>query len=121
MKILTEWYRFEIPDKWNDLVKARKKKSRVDLVLAWDEELGYSGRLVSLRCLKRKITGDDENTELLGNITGESGDKRYLYATYGKEGDVSEDNEDLYFRLVDQLWRIYESIEPANGYSWTAV
>ena len=27
MKILTEWYRFEIPDKWNDLVKAKKRKA----------------------------------------------------------------------------------------------
>lgn len=35
-----------------------------------------------------------------------------------REGAVSEMNEDLYWRLRDRLWSIFDSIEAADGYSW---
>ena len=116
MRITEEQYTFELPERWNGLVGVRKRDRRVDLVLLGEEEPGCSGLLVSLKCLKRKISKPDEYTELLGMLDGEDGQHRYLYAVYGREGAVSEMNEDLYWRLRDQLWKVYESIRPpVNG------
>ena len=118
MKISSERYSFEIPDKWKEMVGAKTKGNRTDIVLLWDEEYGCSGLMVSLRCLKRKKNAPDEYTELIGTLTGESGGKWFLYAVYGQEGAVSEANEDLYWRLRDQLWKVFESIRPNDGYSF---
>ena len=118
MKITEDFYSFEIPERWANLVGAIKKKSRVDIVLLWEADTGCSGILVSLKCLKHKIKKPDEYTELLGILNSEAGDRRFLYASYGREGAVSEGNEDLYWRLRDQLWMIFDSINPADGYNW---
>ncbi|MBP5153548.1 MAG: hypothetical protein ILP12_00880 [Lachnospiraceae bacterium] len=121
MRITADGYSFEIPDKWKDLAGARRKGRRTDLVLLWEEEPGCSGLLASLRCRKRRISRPDEYTELLGRLTGADGEVRYLYAVYGREGCVSEANEDLYWRLRDQLWKVFESVQPAEGCVWQAV
>ncbi|MBR4210582.1 MAG: hypothetical protein IKQ96_10300 [Lachnospiraceae bacterium] len=118
MRILTDYYSFELPDKWKDLVGIRKKGYRTDLILLWEETPGCSGLLASIKCLKRKVSNPDEYTEFLGSIRGEDGGVRFLYAYYGQEGVVSEENEDLYWRLRDQLWQAFESISPAAGYGW---
>ena len=118
MKIVQDMYLFEMPDRWKDLVGVIKKGNRVDLVLLWEEDPGCQGLLVSLKCLKYRKTKADEYTELLGKLHGKDGTRRYLYAAYGREGTVSEANEDLYWRLRDQLWMIFESLQPAEGYSW---
>ncbi len=110
-------YFFEIPDKWKDIAGVRRKGARVDIVLLWEEEPGCSGLLASLKCLKRRIAKPDGDTELLGRLLGEDGGTLYLYAVYGKEGAVSEANEDLYWRLRDRLWEVFESVCPAEGYS----
>ncbi len=119
MRITQDMYSFELPDRWKDLVGVIRKGNRVDLVLLWEEEPACSGLLVSLKSLKRK-TKPDEYTELLGKLSGEDGEPRYLYAAYGREGAVSEVNEDLYWRLRDQLFLVYDSLRPAAGYTWEA-
>ncbi len=118
MRIAQDLYSFELPDRWKDLVGVKGKDSRLDLVLLWEEAPGFKGILVSLKCLKRKKAKPDEYTELLGKLSGENGEHRYLYAAYGREGTVSEANEDLYWRLRDQLWQVFDSIRPAEGYGW---
>ncbi len=118
MKITEGRYSFEIPERWKELVGAKKKSSRIDLILLWEEEPGCSGLLVSLKCLKRKKSKPDEYTELLGTLSREDGTCSYLYAVHGQEGAVSEKNEDLYWRLRDQLWMVFESLSPEEGYSW---
>lgn len=110
MQIITEYYSFELPERWRDLVSVVKKSRRVDLVLLWEEDTGCSGLLASLKCLKRRISRPDEYTEFLCKLSYESGEDRYIYAAYGREGAVSEENEDLYWRLRDQLWMVFESI-----------
>ncbi|MBP5253789.1 MAG: hypothetical protein J6Z23_00115 [Lachnospiraceae bacterium] len=118
MRIQQELYSFEMPARWKDLVGARKKGRNVDLVLLWEEEPGCSGLLVRLRCLKRRISRPDEYTELLGRLVRGDGESFFLYAAYGQEGAVSEENEDLYWRLRDQLCLVFDSISPAEGVSW---
>ncbi|MBQ6679649.1 MAG: hypothetical protein IJM76_06460 [Lachnospiraceae bacterium] len=120
MRIVQDMYYFEMPDRWKDLVGAIRKGNCVDLVLLWEEEPGCKGLLVSLRCLKNRKTRLDEYTELLGKLSGENGEHRYLYAAYGREGTVSEVNEDLYWRLRDQLCLVFDSLRPTEGYSWEA-
>ena len=121
MKIIEEMYSFEMPDRWKDPVGVRHKGNHADLVLLWEEEPGCEGLLVRLKCLKRRKTKPDEYTELLGKLSGKDGERRYLYAAYGREGTVSEVNEDLYWRLRDQLWMVFDSIRPAEGYDWEPV
>ncbi len=121
MKIIEDMYSFEMPERWGDLVGVRRRGSRADLVLLREEEPGCEGLLVSLKCLKRRKAKPDEYTELLGILSGGEGERRYLYAAYGQEGTVSEVNEDLYWRLRDQLWTVFESIRPAEGYGWESV
>ena len=120
MRITEDQYSFELPERWKELVGVQKKKRRTDLVLLWEEEPGCSGLLVSLKCLKRKTARPDVYTEFLGRLSREDGARFFLYAVYGREGAVSEANEDLYWRLRDQLWKVFESILPAEGYSWQA-
>ena len=117
MQPAEEWYSFEIPERLKSLLKVRKKGNRTDFLLR-DEEQGYSGLLAGIKCLKRKLPQLDEYTEYLGRLTGENSDCRYLYAEYGKEGSVSELNEDLYWRLRDKLCLIFDSISPASGKTW---
>ena len=121
MRIAEDMYSFEMPDRWKGLVGVIRKDSRVDLVLLWEKAPGCKGLLVSLKCLKHKRTKPDEYTELLGKLSGKDGEHRYLYAAYGREGTVSEDNEDLYWRLRDQLWMVFDSLRPTEGYSWEPV
>ena len=118
MRYTEEWYSFEMPERWRGLVGVRKKSSRVDLILLQEETPGCSGLLVSLKCLKRKVSKTDEYTELLGCLSREDGERRFLYAIYGREGVVSEENEDLYWRLRDQLCLAFESLCPAESCCW---
>ncbi len=120
MLILEEMFSFVLPDKWKDLVGAIKKSGLTNLILLSEKGSGKSGLLVSLKSLKHQKTKEDEYSELLGIlIKGEQ--KRYLYAVYGKEGCVSEKNEDLYWRLRDQLWMVFDSISALEGCSWQPV
>ena len=121
MKIVEDMYSFETPDRWKDLVGVLRKGDRVDLVLLWEEDPNRKGLLVSLKCLKHRKTKPDEYTELLGKLRSENGEHRYLYAAYGREGTVSEVNEDLYWRLRDQLCLVFDSIRPTEGYAWESV
>ena len=121
MRIAEDMYSFEMPDRWKDLVGVIRKGSRVDLVLLREEDPRRRGLLVSLKCLKHKKTKPDEYSELLGKLRGGAGEHRYLYAAYGREGTVSEVNEDLYWRLRDQLWMVFDSLRPAEGYGWEPV
>lgn len=121
MKIAQDMYSFEIPDRWKGLVGVIRKGNRVDLVLLWEEDPNCRGLLVSLKCLKHKRAKPDEYTELLGKLSDENGEHRYLYASYGREGVVSEVNEDLYWRLRDQLCLVFDSLRPTEGYSRESV
>ena len=121
MRITEDWYSFELPARWRGLVGVRKRSHRVDLVLLREEAPGCSGLLASLKCLKRKTSKPDEYTELLGSLRRADGESRFLYAVYGREGAVSEENEDLYWRLRDQLCLVFENLRPAERCSWQAV
>ncbi len=121
MRVIEDMYSFELPGRWKDLVGVIRKDDCVDLVLLWEEDSRRRGLLVSLKCLKRRRAKTDEYTELLGELSGENGEHRYLYAAYGREGAVSEVNEDLYWRLRDQLWSVFDSLRPTEGYGWEAV
>ena len=63
----------------------------------------------------------DDYTELLGSLRRTDGERRFLYAVYGRTGAVSEENEDLYWRLRDQLCLVFESLCPAERCIWQAV
>ncbi len=115
MQITEDWYSFELPEHWRELVDVRKKKNRVDLLLLRENTPGCSGLLASLKCTKRRIPKPDEYTELLSSLSRTGGEGRFLYAVYGREDVVSEENEDLYWRLRDQLFLVFESIRPAEG------
>ncbi len=119
MRITEELYSFETPERWTGLVGVRKKGHRTDFVLRCEEDPSRSGLLASIKCLKRRIAKPDEYTELLGRLTGPDGECRFLYAAYGREGAVSEENEDLYWRLRDQLCLAFDSLKPGEGYSIT--
>ena len=121
MRIVEDMYSFELPDRWQDLVGVQRKSNRVDLVLLREEDPKRRGLLVSLKCLKHRKPKLDEYTELLGKLSGEDGDHRYLYAAYGREGTVSEVNEELYWRLRDQLCLVFDSLRPTEGYAWKSV
>lgn len=118
MEIKGDNYSFEIPEKWKDIIGTRRKGRNVDIILLWEEDTGCSGLLVRIRSLKRKLSEPDEYTEYLGRITSEDEENRFLYASYGREGAVSEENEDLYWRIRDQLYLIFDSIAPASGCLW---
>jgi hypothetical protein len=120
MRITGKLYSFEIPERWTGLVDVRKKGYRTDFVLRCEEDPSRSGLLAGIRCLKRRITEPDEYTEFLGSLTGPDGESRFLYAAYGREGAVSEENEDLYWRLRDQLCPVFDSLKPGEGYSMTS-
>ena len=115
MRFSTELYYFDLPGKWDGIVGVKKRGRTADIVLLWEKGTGHSGLLASLRCLKRKASKRDDDKELLGTLTDCDGGTFYLYAAYGREGSVSEENEDLYWRLRDRLWQIFESIRPAGG------
>ena len=121
MQITADWYSFELPERWRELVGVRKRIKRVDLILLREETPGCSGLLAGLKCLKHKTLKPDEYTELLGSLRRADGERRFLYAVYGREGAVSEENEDLYWRLRDQLCLVFESLCPAERCVWQAV
>lgn len=125
MKYSGEQYSFEIPDRFKDLIGVKRGPRRADIVLLSEDDPACSGILVSLRCRRTRIRRPDDFTELLGTLTGSDAGgngggpgRFFLYAAYGREGAVSEMNEDLYWRLRDRLWSIFDSIEAADGYSW---
>ena len=115
MIITEDWYSFELPEHWRELVGVWKKGKQVDLILLREDFPGCSGLLASLKCLKRKVSKPDEYTELLRSFCRADGERRFLYAVYGREGVVSEENEDLYWRLRDQLCLVFASICPVEG------
>ena len=121
MRITAKWYFFEMPERLKGLIGVRKTGGRVDLVLMQEEDPACSGLLVSLKCVKRKVSKPDDQTELLGTLTRKDGECRFLYAVYGREGAASEENEDLYWRLRDKLCLIFGSLCPAEGIEWQAV
>ena len=121
MKIVADMYSFEMPDRWKDLVGVMRKGNRADLVLLREEDPRRRGLLVSLKCLKHRKAKPDEYSELLGKLSGENGEHRFLYAAYGREGTVSEVNEDLYWRLRDQLCLVFDSLRPTEGCVWEPV
>ena len=137
MKYSGERYSFEIPDRFKDLIGVKRGPRRADIVLLAEDDPACSGILVSLRCRRTRIRRLDDFTEFLGTLTGSAGaqpdpgappsardgngggpGRFFLYAAYGREGAVSEMNEDLYWRLRDRLWQVFDSIEAADGYSW---
>ena len=95
MQTETKWFSFSLPDRWNSLVGVKKTRCRVDLILLREEDPACSGLLASLKCVGRRIVKPDEYTELLGTLPAGNGEVRYLYVIYGREGAVSEENEDL--------------------------
>lgn len=121
MKITADRYSFEIPEHWKELVGVRKRGRRVDIYLLREEDPDCSGLLVSLKCLKREVSKPDAYTELRGRLIGAEEETWLLYAVYGQEGAVSEENEDLYWRIRDQLWMVFDGLRPAEGYRWQTV
>ncbi len=118
MTIPAEGYSFDLPEQYRGLVGVRKRGARRDLILLREEDPCRSGLLASLKCRKRRIPEPDEYTEFLGTLRGDDGTVRFLYAAYGREGAVGEENEDLYWRLRDRLWQVFESIRPAEGFTF---
>ena len=117
MRIETKEYAFELPERWKGLVGVKKTKNRTNLVLLREEDPACSGLLFYLKCVKRPLSKPDEYTVLLGFLREESsGERRFLYVVYSREGAVSEENEDLYWRLRDSDWQLFESIRPAKGW-----
>ena len=120
MRFSTELYDFELPDKWNGIVGVKKRGRNADIVILREKGSGHSGLLAGLRCLKRKASKPDDGKELIGTLTDGDGGTLYLYAVYGREGSVGEENEDLYWRLRDRLRQVFESIRPAGGYVFSS-
>ena len=118
MRIETKEYAFELPERWKGLVGVKKTKNRTNLVLLREEDPACSGLLLSLKCVRRRIPAPDAYTEFLGRLSAGDGTSRFLYAVYGREGAVSEVNEDLYWRVRDRDWELFESICPAEGFLW---
>ena len=117
MRIETKEYAFELPERWKGLVGVKRTKNRTNLLLLREEDPACSGLLFYLKCVKRPLSKPDEYTGLLGFLREESsGERRFLYVVYGREGAVSEENEDLYWRLRDRDWQLFESIRPAEGW-----
>ena len=107
-----------MPARWQELVGLRKTRGRLNFYLLREEDPACSGLLLSLKCVRRRTPAPDEYTELLGRLSAGDGTSRFLYAVYGREGAVSEMNEDLYWRLRDRDWELFESICPAEGFLW---
>ena len=120
MKFETKQYSFEIPEKWKDIVGAEEKENGVILKLLREDNPSHDGILVTLKTVKDKksITGEFEQ---VGKLISNTGEVDYLFAIFGHEGACSEENEELFFRILDQLFKVYQTIQPANGYSWEAL
>ena len=98
MRITEDWYSFELPEHWRGLVGIRKRSRRVDLVLLCEESPGCSGLLASLKCLKHKVSKPDEYTELLGSLRRTDGERRFLYAVYGREEEQYHSRKEMSYR-----------------------
>ena len=118
MRIETARFSLELPERWAGIVGADKRRERLVLRLLWEQDPARSGILAVLRSVRDRDAVSGEGTEYLGRLTDESGACRYLFAVWGEEGACSEEHEELYFRLCDGLWKVFESIRPARGWRW---
>ena len=117
MRYQTKQYSLEIPDNLVGVMGCSKKGNNVVIRLLREEDTEHSGILVTLKLLKR-ITKNMENRELIGTVMNEQGARWQMIAVYGEEGSCSEENEDLYWRLMHRLYLVYESINPVEGFYW---
>ena len=117
MRYQTKQYSLEIPDNLVGVMGYSKKGNNVVIRLLWEDGMEHSGILTTLKLLKR-IPKNMENREMIGVLRNEEGTQWHLIAFYGEEDSCSEENEDLYWRLMDRLFLIYQSIAPASGYFW---
>ncbi|MBQ1877329.1 MAG: hypothetical protein II161_00800 [Erysipelotrichaceae bacterium] len=115
MKYETKGYFLEIPDNLTGVMGCKGRDKDVRVLMLTEEDC--SGLLASLKLYKKGPRNRD-NTEKVGTLTDPEGTIWQLYAVYGEEGSCSEENEDLYWRLVDRLWLVFESIRPQEGYHW---
>ena len=116
MNIDTKLFSFDIPDNLTGVLGAAKTRGGVVFRLLCEEE--RSGIVTTVKALKRFPSRNAEGYELIGTLTEPDGSRRYLFAVWGEEGACGEDNEDLYFRLCDRMYKVYKSITPAPGCKW---
>jgi len=121
MKYETKRFSLEIPENLKDIVGIEENEDDVIVKLLWEEDTEHDGIIVTLKAVKDKDSITSDNIEEIGMLTSDSGETYYLIAVYGEEGACSEENEELYFRLVDKMFNVYESIEPVQGYSWKSM
>ena len=115
MRYDTRGYYLEIPANLTGVMGCKGRDKDVRILMLTEEE--GSGLLAALK-LYKKGPRNTENTEKVGILTDPEGISWQMYAVYGEEGSCSEENDDLYWRLVDRLWLVYESIQPQDGYRW---
>ena len=114
----TEHYTFELPEKWRRLVAVSGRSLRVAIRETAEEDPAHSGVLCVLKLLKRDRPSGTAEYEDLGLIVFPNGERRHLFAVYGEEGACGEDTADLYFRLCDGLFPVFESIRPREGHAY---
>ncbi len=117
MRYETRGYYLEIPDNLTWVMGCKGRDRDVRILMLTEEDEDCSGLLASLK-LYKKGPRNRENTEKVGTLTDHEGISWQMYAVYGEEGSCSEENEDLYWRLVDRLWLVFESVRPQDGYQW---
>ena len=111
-------YSLELPDSWKNVVSVKESRNSVIIWETMENGAGRSGIVVTLKSSRKRLPGQD-GTEFLGTLVPADGSGNlYLYALYGTEGSCSEDNADLYWRLVDKMPLVFSSIQAAAGYTW---
>lgn len=111
-------YSFELPDSWKNVVSVKESRNSVIIRETMETGGGHSGIVVTLKSSRKRLPGQD-GTEFLGTLVPADGSGNlYLYALYGAEGSCSEDNADLYWRLVDKMPLVFMSIQAVEGYTW---
>ncbi len=111
-------YSLELPDSWKNVVSVKESRNSVIIWETMENGDGKSGIVVTLKSCRKRLPGQD-GTEFLGTLVPADGSGNlYLYALYGTEGSCSEDNADLYWRLVDKMPLVFSSIQAAAGYTW---
>ena len=118
MRYESKRYSFELPDSWKNVVSVKESRNSVIIRETMETEAEHSGIVVTLKSSRKPMSGQD-GTEFLGTLVpANGGGNLYLYALYGTEGSCSEDNADLYWRLVDKMPLVFRSIQAAAGYTW---
>ena len=118
MRYESKRYSFELPDSWKNVVSVKESRNSVIIRETMETKGEHSGIVVTLKSSRKPMSGQD-GTEFLGTLVpANGGGNLYLYALYGAEGSCSEENADLYWRIVDKMPLVFRSIQAVAGYTW---